>query len=304
MMMSRLIPARLKPGLRSLRQKVQIRWSRIRRRWIIPYFTFGPREFEALLRRLGVEPGDVVMVHSSYDRFEGFQGSLGDAMQVLRDAVGSDGGLLMPTLPFSGPAVDYARRNCVLDVKRTPSQMGILSEIFRRMPGVRRSLHPTHPVAGWGAKAPRILDTHPSARTPCGAGSPFEKLVEADGKVLFLGVDIRSMTFFHYLEEELEGRMAFSPFTKERFTLHVRDERGEVWPVETRLYDRDVIEQRDVRIMVPDLKARGFWREQRVGMLKAILLRCRDVRQVAVDMAGEGRFCYHGMPRRGAAGSP
>jgi aminoglycoside 3-N-acetyltransferase len=297
MMISRLVPGPLKPWLRSLRRKVRPRWIRLRRRWISPYFAFGPPEFERLLQRLDVQPGDVVMVHCSFARFEGFRGSLGDAVHALQNAVGSTGGLLMPTLPFSGLAVDYARLNTVLDVKRTPSHMGILSEIFRRMPGVSRSLHPTHPVAGWGAKVPRALGTHRSARTPCGAGSPFEKLVEADGKVLLLGVDVRSMTFFHYLEEELESRMPFSPFTKETFALHVRDERGEVWPVETRLYDPVVAGQRDVRIMVPELKKRGFWREQRVGRLTAILLRCRDVRQVAIDMAAEGRFCYHAMPR-------
>ena len=187
--------------------------DRQRRRWLSPFFAFGPSEFESLLQQLGVQPGDVVIVHCSFDRFEGFQGSLGDAMHALQHAVGSDGGLLMPTLPFSGLAVDYAARNAVLDVRRTPSHMGIMSEIFRRLPGVSRSLHPTHPVAGWGAKAPHVLDTHRSARTPCGAGSPFEKLVEADGKVLLLGVDVRSMTFFHYLEEELEGQMPFTPFT-------------------------------------------------------------------------------------------
>jgi aminoglycoside 3-N-acetyltransferase len=298
-MMSRLIPARLKRWLKSLRHKIRPRWMlEIRRRWIASFHVFGPHEFETLLQRLGVATGDVVIVHSSFDRFEGFQGSLGDAMQVLRNAVGSDGALLMPTLPFSGLAVDYARRNVVLDVRRTPSRMGIMSEIFRRMPGVCRSLHPTHPVAGWGSKVSHLLGTHRSARTPCGVGSPFEKLLEADGKVLLLGVDVRSMTFFHCLEEELEDRMPFSPFTKETFMLSVRDERGEIWPVETRLYDPVVARQRDVRIMVPDLKARGFWHEQKVGRLNAILLRCRDVRQVAVDMAAEGRFCYHGQPRR------
>ena len=133
----------------------------------------------------------------------------------------------MPTLPFSGSAVEYVRTNAVLDIKRTASRMGFMTEIFRRLPGVSRSLHPTHPVAGWGAKAARLLESHRSAETPCGAGSPFEKLVEVDGKVVLLGVSIRTMTFYHYLEEDLESRMPFSPFTTETFTVSVRDKR---WP--------------------------------------------------------------------------
>jgi aminoglycoside 3-N-acetyltransferase len=289
-MIRRIIPARLKPWLRTLRQKV-------RHRWIITFFAFGPEELKALLHRLGVAPGDVVMVHSSFDRFEGFQGSLRDAMQVLQDAVGSEGGLLMPTLPFSGNAVEYVKTNAILDVKRTPSRMGFMTEIFRRLPGVSRSLHPTHPVAGWGAKAARLLESHRSARTPCGAGSPFEKLVEADGKLVLLGVSIRTMTFYHYLEEDLEARMPFSPFTTETFTLSVRDERGQTWPVVTRLYDPVVSGERDPELMVPHLKARGFWREQKVGGLNVIVLRCREVRQVVSEMASEGLFCYHDVPR-------
>ncbi len=283
------IPARLKPWLRSVRRKV-------RHQWVNTFSAFGPEELTAVLRRLGVAQGDAVMVHSSFDRFEGFQGSLRDAMQVLQDAVGDEGALLMPTLPFSSTAVEYARTNAILDIRRTPSRMGFMTEIFRRMPGVRRSLHPTHPVAGWGARAAHLLDGHQSARTPCGAGSPFDKLVEADGKVILLGVNVRTMTFFHYLEEELEERMPFSPFTIETFTLNVRDEGGRTWPVSTRLYDPVVSRTRDVRLMIPHLKARGFWREARIGKLDVIVLRCREVRQVALNMASNGFFCYHEVP--------
>ena len=303
MTLTDLIPAPVKPGLKLLRQKIRrSRWiTQMRRRWVTTFYRFHRADFSALLHRLGIVPGDVVIVHSSFDRFEGFEGSLGDAIQALQDAVGGEGALLMPTLPFSGPAVDYARRQIVFDVKRTPSHMGLMTEIFRRLPGVSRSLHPTHPVAGWGAKAPALLGTHRAARTPCGAESPFAKLLEMDGKVLLLGVDVRSLTFFHYLEEELEERMPVSPFTTESFALSVRDERGETWPVHTRLYDPAIAQHRDVRIMVPQLKARGFWREQRVGRLNAILLRCRDVRQTAHEMAAQGRFCYHTLPRNPGA---
>jgi aminoglycoside 3-N-acetyltransferase len=161
---------------------------------------------------------------------------------------------------------------------------------------VRRSLHPTHPIAGWGARAADVLADHRLAGTPCGAGSPFAKLLDADGKVLLLGVGVRAMTFFHFLEEQLEDRMPFSPFTAQRFALSVRDEGGQVWPVVTRLYDPAVSRKRDVRLMIPHLKARGFWHEQRIGVLDVVVLRSRDVSQVASDMAAKGLFCYHDVP--------
>jgi aminoglycoside N3'-acetyltransferase len=254
-------------------------------------------DLKASLRQLGIASGDAVIVHSSFESFEGFRGSVTDAIQVLRDVIGPDGALLMPTIPFSGSAVEYARTRPLLDVNRTPSSMGIITEIFRRLPGVTRSVHPTHPVAGWGAKAAPLLATHRLAHTPCGAGSPFARLVQTDGKILLLGVSINAMTFFHYLEEDLEGRMPFSPFTTETFTLDVRDEEGQTVSVATRLYDPIVGRERDGELLTPHLKAGGVWREAKVGRLKAIVLRCGDVKKIATEMASKGLFCYHNVPR-------
>lgn len=285
-----LVPSRLAPWLRTVRR-------RLRHQWRQAFFAFGPAELSGLLREMGVMPGDVVMVHSSFDDFDGFQGSLRDVMELLQDAVGEQGGLLMPTLPFTGNAVDYARAGAVFDVRRTPSRMGFITEIFRRLPGVTRSVHPTHPVAGWGARSASLLAGHQSARTPCGAGSPFAKLADVDGKIVFLGAGVRAMTFFHYLEEALEARMPFSPFTSEMFTLSARDEHGETWPVVTRLYDPVVSRARDVRVMVPYLRAGGFWHERRLGMLDVIVLRCREVERVVSEMATSGVFCYRDTPR-------
>jgi aminoglycoside 3-N-acetyltransferase len=84
--------------------------------------------------------------------------------------------LMMPSMPFSGTAIEWARSGTVFDVRRTPSRMGLLSELFRRSPGVVRSVHPTHPVACWGEDAASVAAGHPGSATPCGSGSPFESL--------------------------------------------------------------------------------------------------------------------------------
>ena len=64
----------------------------------------------AALSALGLRPGQVVMVHSSFDRFAGFTGKPSEVIQALEDAVGPEGTLLMPTLPFTGehPWIPYA----------------------------------------------------------------------------------------------------------------------------------------------------------------------------------------------------
>lgn len=239
-----------------------------------------------------MRPGDALMVHSSFDRFLGFTGTITDAVAALQDAVGPDGTVLMPTMPFDGSALDYAASGKVFDVRRTPSRMGLLTEMFRRSPGVTRSVHPTHSVAVWGAKAELFVADHHRAGTPCGRGTPWYRLWEQGGKSVLLGTAIGSMTFFHTAEEVLEPEMPFSPFTAETFLLHSKDWDGQVLETRTRLFDRDVSGRRDVARMVPALKQAGSWREGRVGRLSVTVLEARPVLEVLRALARDGVFCY------------
>jgi aminoglycoside 3-N-acetyltransferase len=282
-----LLPKGVKERLKSWRKRVRLAYVR---RWR----AFGAGELLAALRGLGIASGDIVMVHSSFDQFEGFAGKPSDVIRVLQEAVGATGTLLMPTLPFTGTAVEYVSRRPVFDVRRTPSQVGLLTELFRRTSGVRRSVHPTHSVAAWGARATEMLANHHLARTPCGEGSPFARLLERDGRFLSLGAGIESMTFFHYIEEVLEPGMPVSPFTKNEFTLQSNDETGAIVVSKTRLFDPALSRRRNLAHLVPVLRQRGTWAETRVGNLNIVLLRVRDVMAACQGLAAQGVYCYDG----------
>jgi aminoglycoside 3-N-acetyltransferase len=88
----------------------------------------------------------------------------------------------------------------VFDVRQTPSCVGTIAEQFRKMPGVQRSLHPTHSVAAIGPLASYFTTGHENCSTPCGADSPYEKLLNQGGQILFLGVNLDSNTAFHTVE--------------------------------------------------------------------------------------------------------
>jgi aminoglycoside 3-N-acetyltransferase len=282
-----LLPKGTKDHLKGWRKRLRLAYVR---RW----HGFGTGDLMAALRRLGVRSGDVLLVHSSYDRFAGFPGKPSDVIRVLQDAVGATGTVLMPTLPFTGTAVDYAARGSIFDVRRTPSQVGLLTELFRRSPEVSRSVHPTHPVAAWGARTTEMLANHHLARTPCGEGTPFARLLEHDGRILLLGADIESMTFFHYLEEVLEPGMPKSPFTMEEFSLESRDETGAILVSKTRLFDPALSRRRDLRKLEPVLRQQGKWAETRLGELCIILLEARDVMAASKSLAAQGVYCYDG----------
>jgi aminoglycoside 3-N-acetyltransferase len=265
---------------------------RVRTAYIKRFHTFTPTDLRAMLRSLGVQTGDILCIHSSFDRFLGFQGHFGDALQTLRDAVGPSGGILMPTQPFSGSAISYVRTHPVTDIARAPSLMGILTEILRRTPGAIRSIHPTHPVAAWGDKGVDLVGNDWQAATPCGRGTAYHRLLEADGKILLLGTGVQPMTFYHCVEELIEPLMPFSPFTAEAFTLQTKDGKGNLYASHMRLFEPVLSAKRRMSLLVPELKRRGCWRQARVGRLDSIVLRATDVLDACRSMANRGRFCY------------
>ena len=98
-------------------------------------------------------------------------------------------------------------------------------------------------------------------------GSPFARLLERDGRILLLGVDIESMTFFHCIEEVLSAPCPLPPFTAEEFSLQSRDEHG-VIPVSRRASSIHPSRRRDVSASSSRWFDRGgTWAETRLGEL-------------------------------------
>ncbi len=272
---------RLRGGLRRL-HRLYVRYAR----------GFTAQDLLAGLRAVGLHRGDVVLVHVSNDQLHGFRGTPSDVIRVVQQAVEPQGTLLMPTIPFRGSAIEYVQNGPMLDIRRTPSRMGLITELFRRSPNVRRSVHPTHPVAAWGARADELTAGHERAGTPCGRGSPYHRLLEWNGKVLLLGTGIGAMTFFHSVEEELEAELPFSPFTGEIFHVRCRDATGTITTVETRLYDPEYSRLRNLDLLEAELRHQGWWSERGVGGARLVLLEARMVLDAVRSMASRGLYCY------------
>ncbi|MDA7672962.1 AAC(3) family N-acetyltransferase [Verrucomicrobiales bacterium] len=145
---------------------------------------------------MGVSKGDVLLVHSSLSSLGYVPGGPATIIEVLREAIGAEGTLVFPTQTWE-------QINAGLDcfnVRGTASCVGKISDFFRQQKGVLRSLHPTHSVAAAGPKAEFLVHKHEFATSPCGEGTPYERILRADGKILLLGVGLESNTCFHCLE--------------------------------------------------------------------------------------------------------
>jgi aminoglycoside 3-N-acetyltransferase len=156
------------------------------------------------LRGLGVRAGDVLLVHSSLKRFGHVEGGVEAVIDALLDAVSPGGTVMVPTL--TGTASHGPADPPVLDVVNSPCWTGLIPETFRKRPGAVRSWHPTHSVAAIGPRADDLLRDHFTCGSPCGPDSPYLRLAELGGKVVFLGVTLDCCTLLHGVEELADCR--------------------------------------------------------------------------------------------------
>ncbi len=132
------------------------------------------------------------MVHASMRRLGPVDGGAAGVVAALDGAVAPAGSLLMNV----GPTNDD-----LFDPLQTPTDpdIGVLAEVFRQLPGTLVSNHPEGRFGARGHLAGRL-----TADVPWddyyGPGSPLERLVELQGKVLRLGADIDTVTLLHYAE--------------------------------------------------------------------------------------------------------
>ena len=161
------------------------------KRWLLK--TLWRYNQAALVRKLraqGIAQGDTLVVHASWKNDNGFSGSAKDFIDALKMLVGNDGLLIMMSMPYQNQSTrDYLAQGKVFNVNRTPSMMGLLSEVFRRGQGVVRSVNAAHPLLAWGHDADRTRTAaRPARRGP--APKPLSRRPRAPdhGRTLHLPV--------------------------------------------------------------------------------------------------------------------
>lgn len=154
-------------------------------------------DFLNALKAIGIKKGDVIFVHSSVSAFgklQIFDDTL--LMQTLTDAlkesVGEQGTIIMPTFSYS------FWKNKTYDVENSKSEVGVLTEYFRKQTDVSRTLHPNHSVAVWGKHKDFLLKV---GKDTFDKNSIFGKLRNLHGKIVFFGAPFQSCTYVHYIEQ-------------------------------------------------------------------------------------------------------
>ena len=148
------------------------------------------------LRTLGVEPSDLLVVHTSFRAVRPLEDGPAGLIESLQQAVTPEGSLLMPSWP------EHATEPFDPDHTPVSTDLGIVAETFRRMPDVLRAGHAAS-FAAWGAHAQDLLQD-PMPIPPHRLESPVGRAWQHDAKILLLGVGHDANTTIH-LAEVLAG---------------------------------------------------------------------------------------------------
>lgn len=248
----------------------------------------------AQLRALGVRPGATVLVHASLRPLGFLCGGPGAVLLALRDVLGADGTIVVPThtpensdpAGWTNPPVPEAWWPVIraelpgFDPAHTPSRfMGALAEQVRTWPGARRSDHPHVSFAALGPAAERVVAGHARADM-LGERSPLARLYDLDADVLLLGVDHGSNTSLHLAEY----RQPAPPRERCGAAVCTADGGREwVWWEDVRL------DEGDFARLGTDLEATGAVRLGPVGDGTGRLFRQRAAVDFAVDWLARNR---------------
>jgi aminoglycoside 3-N-acetyltransferase len=254
--------------------------------------SYGPEGLKQRLAAMGLRQGDTLLVHCTFGRFLGFQGSPKALIDAFLEAIGPNGNLLMVSMAYMSSTSDYLRGAQVFDVRKTASKMGLISETFRRMPGVVRSLNPSHPLLAFGPQAEWIVDGHERCLYSCGRGSPFEKLLELNGKVLFFGVSEFFFTFHHYLEDMIKDQLSFPLYETQPLEMNVIDAAGATRSVTTYAFTKEAISRRRVHKLFDELTRQGKMVRARIGNTPMVMLATADSVACTKALAAQGVYFY------------
>jgi len=178
----------------------------------------------ALLEELEVPRSGALYVQSSTDWLSKAGFSPQDTLAALREWMRA-GTLVMPTYPFRVTHLEYLESRPRYDAAKTPSAIGLLSEVFRRIPGVRRSLDPDFCIAALGEDAEDIVAADLAHEDPFGAESVYARLIERDATMIGLGVSLNTNSFIHVIDSRLSAQYPAGVYG-DRFPVEVVDAHG------------------------------------------------------------------------------
>lgn len=165
------------------------------------------------LKKIGISKNDTVYICPEIYKL----GKLNDAkdtkeytaqfFKVIYDIIGPGGTIAINTYTFQ-----VLREKKIFNYEKTVSSSGIFSEYIRKKKGSLRSVHPVFSVSAIGKNKKNICSNN--SLSNYGEGSPYQKFLDLNGKVLNLGMDPWLNPFLHVAEMKAGISTKFSKLSE------------------------------------------------------------------------------------------
>jgi aminoglycoside 3-N-acetyltransferase len=191
----------------------------------------------------------------------------------IRDALGPTGTLVMPTFSYS------ATKGEVYNPDTTPSDVGMLTDHFRKCAGVMRSRHPIFSVAALGPLAREFSE---SATDDCfGEGTAFDLLYRYDAWLVAMACPFDRLTFVHFVDQA--ARVDYRYF--KTFPAKI-ESAGHMEERNVRYFVRDLDRQAEARLdnLRTELASAGLVRNAELGRSRLQCVRAQDFFRTAMAL--------------------
>jgi aminoglycoside 3-N-acetyltransferase len=227
------------------------------------------------LAAMGLHGRETILVHSSMKSIGAVENRADGVLDALSEYF-ADGLLVFPTLSYlyvnDRPGLNH------FEVDSTPACTGILPELFRKRPGVVRSLHPIHSLAALGKDAEAFTVGHERFDTAFNRQGPFGRLFARQAQVLCIGVTLVRATCLHALEEWAQVPV----LSAEPLHLFSTGKDGKTVPVKVHWHTGAHSEEFDRAL--PLVMETGAVKPCRFGDAPSLLLDCKKTEETLLPL--------------------
>lgn len=154
-----------------------------------------------IFKKFKIHSNDSIMIHGdigainqlTFSKSDNIEDKLLKFYRLLVNKYNFNGTLLIPTFTYS-----FCKKK-IFDKNKSQSEIGLFSEITRKINLGKRTLHPIFSFKIYGKKTDYFLNA--SNNTCFGVNSIFDKFIKQKGKIMCIGCNFDMITFIHYIEQ-------------------------------------------------------------------------------------------------------
>jgi len=249
---------------------------------------YTAKDLVDVMKGMGMQKGSVVFIHSSMTEFYNYTGAANDLIDKVLEEIGEEGTLMMPAYPRINEKIDD---EVDFDVLNSPSGAGYLTEVFRKLPGAKRSINLQHSVCAYGKMADYFVSEHHRSLTAWDEFSPYYKMSQVNTFVFALGLPFFLGTIIHCCDSILRTRFSyFQLFFRKEKEFKYRDSEGNIGV--SHYLTHDFARRRSKKKIIKNYFAKSQFKKTKISNLNVELVDAKYTLDLYLQLAEQGITMY------------